>query len=146
MFKKVLLMLGTLLVATTVCLAQEKAATAPVVKKAPIQPTSAASGKDMFNQYCAPCHGADAKGNGPAATAMKSAPTDLTQLTRKHDGKFPAAKVASVLNFGSGLPSHGSADMPVWGPLFRSLDKYHDSVVQQRVSNIIGYIESLQVK
>jgi mono/diheme cytochrome c family protein len=146
MFKKGLMMLGTLLVATTVCLAQEKAATAPVVKKAPIQQTSAASGKEMFNQYCAPCHGTDAKGTGPAAPSMKSMPTDLTQLTKKNDGKFPAARISSILNFGSGLTSHGSADMPVWGPLFRSLDKYHDSVVQQRVSNIIGYIESLQAK
>jgi mono/diheme cytochrome c family protein len=146
MFKQGLMMLGTLLVATTVCLAQEKAATAPVIKKAPIQQTSAASGKDMFNQYCAPCHGKDAKGDGPAAPSMKSTPTDLTQLAKKNDGKFPAAKVSSILNFGSGVPSHGSADMPVWGPLFRSLDKYHDSVVQQRVANLTGYIESMQVK
>lgn len=146
MFKQGLMMLGTLLVATTVCLAQEKASTAPVVKKAPIQQTSAASGKDMFNQYCAPCHGTDGKGNGPAAASMKSAPTDLTMLAKKNDGKFPAAKISSTLNFGSGISSHGSADMPVWGPLFRSLDKYHDSVVQQRVANLVGYMETLQVK
>lgn len=146
MFRKSFMLLGTLLVATTVCLAQENAATAPVVQKTPIKPTSAASGKEMFSQYCAPCHGTDGKGNGPAAGAMKSAPTDLTQLAKKNDGKFPASKVSSVLNFGSGLASHGSADMPVWGPLFRSLDKYHDSVVHQRVSNLVGYIETLQVK
>lgn len=146
MFNKNLITLGALLVASTVCLAQEKAATKPVVKKAPIQQTSAASGKEMFSQYCAPCHGVDGKGNGPAAPSMKSMPTDLTQMAKKNDGKFPAAKVSGVLNFGSGLASHGSADMPVWGPLFRSLDKYHDSVVQQRVSNLVGYIESLQVK
>lgn len=146
MFNKKLITLGALLVAATVCLAQEKAATKPVVKKAPIQQTSAASGKEMFTQYCAPCHGVDGKGNGPAAPSMKSMPTDLTQLAKKNDGKFPAPRVSGVLNFGSGMASHGSADMPVWGPLFRSLDKYHDSVVQQRVSNLVGYIESLQVK
>ena len=146
MFKKSLMVLGTLLVATTVCLAQEKAETKPVVKKAPIQQTSAASGKEMFTQYCAPCHGADGKGNGPAASSMKSMPTDLTQLAKKNDGKFPSAKMASTLNFGDGQTAHGSKDMPVWGPLFRSLDKYHDSVVQQRVANLVGYIETLQVK
>ncbi len=146
MFKQSLMVLGTLLVATTVCLAQEKANTAPIVKKAPIQHTSAASGKEMFTQYCAPCHGAEGKGNGPAASSMKSLPTDLTMLAKKNDGKFPAAKIASTLNFGSTVGSHGSADMPVWGPLFHSLDKYHDSVVQQRVSNLVGYIETLQAK
>ena len=144
MFKQAFVVLGTLLVASTVTLAQ--ATTQPVVKKVPIQQTSAASGKDMYDAYCAPCHGTDGKGNGPAASAMKSAPVDLTQLTKKHDGKYPAAYVAGVLRFGSGPASHGSADMPVWGPLFRSLDKYHDTVEQQRVSNLVNYIETLQAK
>ncbi len=148
MFKKAMFALGALFVATTVCLAQQSTPQVkPVVKQTPIQQTSAASGKDMFNQYCAPCHGIDGKGNGPAAPALKTTPTDLTQLTRKHDGKFPASFVAGVLQFGGGpAASHGSADMPVWGPLFRSLDKYHDTVVQQRVSNLVSYIESLQAK
>ncbi|HEY2119841.1 MAG TPA: cytochrome c [Candidatus Acidoferrum sp.] len=144
MFKQAFVVLGTLLVASTVTLAQ--ATTQPVVKKVPIQQTSAASGKDMYDAYCAPCHGTDGKGNGPAASAMKSAPVDLTQLTKKHDGKYPAAYVAGVLRFGNGPASHGSADMPVWGPLFRSLDKYHDAVEQQRVSNLVNYIETLQAK
>ena len=77
---------------------------------------------------------------------MKKVPTDLTQLASKHDGKYPADSMASVLKFGSSLASHGSADMPVWGPLFKSLDKYHESVVQQRISNLVTYIESLQAK
>lgn len=144
MLKQAFFVLGTLLVAATVTSAQ--ATTQPVVKKMPIQQTSAASGKDMYDAYCAPCHGTDGKGNGPAASAMKSAPVDLTQLTKKHDGKYPAAYVAGVLRFGSGPASHGSADMPVWGPLFRSLDKYHDTVEQQRVSNLVNYIETLQAK
>jgi mono/diheme cytochrome c family protein len=140
MFKQAFVMLGTLLVASTVTLAH--AMTQPVV----IQQTSAASGKDMYNAYCAPCYGPDGKGNGPAASAMKSAPVDLTQLTKKHDGKYPAPYFAEVLRFGSGPASHGSADMPVWGPLFRSLDKYHETVEQQRVSNLVNYIETPQAK
>jgi len=145
MFKQAFIVLGTLLVAITVTLAQT-ATTNPVVKKEPIQQTSPASGKDMFNAYCAPCHGIDGKGNGPAAAAMKSPPTDLSELAKTHNGKYPAAYVSGILRFGSGPSSHGSADMPVWGPLFRSLDKYHDAVEQQRVSNLVSYIETLQVK
>jgi mono/diheme cytochrome c family protein len=147
MWNKSMILTGTLLLATGLCLAQDKTETKPVVKETTIKPTSAASGKDMFTQYCAPCHGADAKGNGPAASAMKTAPTDLTQLARKHDGKFPANSVANTLKFGGGgSGAHGSAEMPVWGPLFQSLDKYHDSVVQQRISNIVNYIDGLQAK
>jgi mono/diheme cytochrome c family protein len=140
------ILLGTLVVATSLCLAQQKTEQKPVVKQTAIQQTSAASGKEMYTQYCAPCHGTDGKGTGPAASAMKAPPTDLTQLAKKHDGKYPADHVAAVLRFGSGPGAHGSADMPVWGPLFKSLDKFHDTTVQQRVSNLVAYIETLQAK
>jgi mono/diheme cytochrome c family protein len=147
MLRKSMILLGTLAVATSLCLAQEKADQKPVVKQTPIKQTSATSGKEMFTQYCAPCHGAGGKGNGPAASAMKAPPTDLTQLTKTHDGKFPADHLTSVLKFGSGpAGAHGSKDMPVWGPLFQSLDKYHDAAVQQRISNLVEYIETLQAK
>ena len=137
MLKKSMILLGALVVAASLCLAQDKPTDQkPVVKQTTIKPTSPVSGKEMFTQYCAPCHGADGKGNGPAASAMKAQPTDLTQLARKHDGKYPANSVASVLKFGGGPGAHGSAEMPVWGPLLQSLDKFHDTVVQQRISNI----------
>jgi mono/diheme cytochrome c family protein len=145
MLKKGIIVIGTLLAVTSFCFAQETQK--PEVKKTVIKQTNAASGKEMYTQYCAPCHGVDGAGKGPAAPAMKSQPTDLTQLARKHDGQYPANTVAGVLKFGSGAnAAHGSADMPIWGPLFQSLDKYHDSVVQQRISNIVTYIETLQAK
>jgi len=146
MFKHSLLVMGALFAATSLCLAQQATQTKPEVKKEPIKQTSAASGKEMYTQYCASCHGADAKGNGPAAAAMKAPPTDLTQLAKTHEGKYPASMVAATLKFGGGPGVHGSADMPVWGPLFQSLDKYHDAVVQQRISNLVSYIETLQAK
>jgi mono/diheme cytochrome c family protein len=128
------------------CLAQEQTAPKPVVKDAAIQQTNPASGKEMYTEYCAPCHGTDGKGTGPAAGAMKAPPTDLTMLAKKQGGKFPANHVSSVLKLGSGAGAHGSADMPVWGPLFKSLDRYHETTVQQRISNLVGYVETLQAK
>jgi mono/diheme cytochrome c family protein len=146
MWTKGMTLLGTLAVTAGLCLAQEQTATKPVVKETAIQQTNAASGKEMYTEYCAPCHGMDGKGTGPAAGAMKTPPTDLTQLAKKQGGKFPANHVTSVLKFGPGARAHGSADMPVWGPLFQSLDRYHDTTAQQRIANLIGYIETLQVK
>jgi hypothetical protein len=97
----------------------------------------------MYIQYCEPCHGIEGTGKGPAASALKSPPTDLTQLARKHDGKYPASSVAGVLKLGSGSSAaHGLADMPVWGPLLPSVDQYHDSVVQQRISNLVTYLQA----
>lgn len=115
------------------------------VKKEPIGMTSPASGSEMFNSYCAPCHGKDAKGNGPAATALKNPPANLTQLAKKSGGKFPADHVANVLRSGvSG--AHGSSDMPVWGPLFSKISSNDDAIIQMRIANLIHYLESLQEK
>ncbi len=146
MLSKSSIALATLLVAAGICFAQQSTETKPEIKKQPIQQTNPASGKEMYMQYCAACHGADGKGNGPAASSLKTPPPDLTLLAKNHDGKFPASAVSSVLKFGAGPGSHGSSDMPVWGPLFQSLDKYHDGVVQQRISNVVKYIEGLQAK
>ena len=100
----------------------------------------------MYNSYCAVCHGTNGKGDGPAASAMKVAPPDLTVLAQKAGGKYPSAHVASVIRGQASLPSHGSEDMPVWGPLFSSISQGHEGQVQQRVSNLVKYIETLQAK
>jgi mono/diheme cytochrome c family protein len=140
--------LAVILVAvTTFAVAQQAPAqTAPTVKHVPITNTPSNSGKEMFNSYCAVCHGKDGKGNGPAASAMKTPPTDLTLLAKKSDGKYPAAHVAAVIRGQATTPSHGSQDMPVWGPLFSSISQGHDAQVQQRTANLVTYIESLQAK
>jgi len=121
-------------------------AQAPTVKHVPISNAPSNSGKEMFHSYCAVCHGTDGKGNGPAASAMKTPPTDLTTLAQKNGGKYPAAHVAAVIRGQATTASHGSQEMPVWGPLFSSISQGHDAEVQQRVTNLAKYIETLQVK
>ena len=116
------------------------------IKHVTIKPTSAASGQEMYKTYCAVCHGTDGKGNGPAADALKVPPPDLTALAGKNGGKYPASKVSSIIGGEEVLAAHGSKDMPIWGRLFRSMSGGHDSEVQQRVTNLNKYIESLQKK
>jgi mono/diheme cytochrome c family protein len=115
------------------------------VKKAPVPVTSASSGREMFDSYCAPCHGKDGKGNGPAATALKNPPANLTQLAKKNSGKFPGDHVATVLRNGL-TPAHGSSDMPIWGPLFSQVSGGDQSLVELRIANLVHYVESLQEK
>jgi mono/diheme cytochrome c family protein len=132
----------------TLAIAQQ-AATAPstpTVKHVPINRAPVNSGKDMFNSYCAVCHGTDAKGGGPAASAMKTNPVDLTTLAKKSGGKYPAAHVAAVLRGQAITASHGSQDMPIWGPLFSSISQGHEAQVQQRIANLVDYVETLQAK
>jgi mono/diheme cytochrome c family protein len=121
--------------------------TVPKVKDVPIQPTSPTSGPEMYATYCAACHGAKAKGNGPAAPAMKVPPPDLTALSQKNNGVFPADHVRAVLQFGVMTPAHGSADMPVWGDLLRTLHSTspnNDMVVNQRILNLTNYLKQIQ--
>jgi mono/diheme cytochrome c family protein len=123
------------------------AQTGPVIKKVPVTPTSAASGKQMYTTYCAVCHGADGRGGGPAAAALKTQPTNLAQLTKENGGKFPETHIYSVLQFGMEEPAHGSKDMPVWGPALRSLDRGSSAAVMQehqRLANLTDYLKTLQ--
>jgi len=118
----------------------------PQIKHAPAAQTSAASGKEMFMSYCASCHGKDAKGDGPAAAALKQAPADLTALAKTNGGQYPDMKVTSVLRGEAKLAAHGTQDMPVWGPVFWKMSQGHESEVTQRIANLNHYIASLQVK
>jgi len=142
MLKRItVLSIACLLTFTTMGAGQKK-----TIKHVPIQQTSPASGKEMFMQYCAACHGKDAKGDGPAASALKVPPSDLTVLARHNGGKFPDVHVESVLQFGSNMPAHGTREMPIWGPLLQSLKRTNDAQVKQRIVNLTDYINSLQVK
>jgi len=117
-----------------------------VIQHTTIQATSPASGKEMYTAYCAVCHGTDGKGGGPAASALKTPPADLTTLSKNNGGKFPSMKVTSAIRGDSGLPAHGSKEMPVWGSLFWTMSHGHEGEVQQRVANLTHYVESLQAK
>jgi len=137
-----LAMLLTLAIAQQAAPAQN----APAVKHVPITNAPPNSGKEMFNSYCAVCHGKDAKGGGPAASAMKTPPIDLTLLAKNNGGKYPAPHVAAVMRGQAMTASHGSQDMPVWGPLFSSISQGHEAQVQQRIANLVEYIGTLQTK
>jgi mono/diheme cytochrome c family protein len=119
------------------------AKTSPTVDET-LPPNYVPSGKLVYQQYCATCHGTDAKGTGPMASFLKTRPSDLTLLTKRHGGKFPKEYVRSVLEFGPGPSAHGSSDMPTWGPIFRYFDKQNERAVQQRITNMCNYLTSLQ--
>ncbi len=116
------------------------------IKSAPATYTSPTSGRQMYDAYCASCHGQGGKGNGPAAPALKSTPTDLTQLAAKNGGTYPASHVAEVIKGDMMMPAHGSKQMPVWGPVFLYLEQQDPAMAQLRIRNLTKYIEGLQQK
>lgn len=131
------------LASVMIVVAQEAKTT---VKHEAAAQTSPASGKEMFTSYCAACHGKDAKGDGPAAAALKATPADLTVLAKLNGGKYPSNKVTSVLRGQTNLVPHGDQEMPVWGRVFLRMCQGHEEVVTQRIANLNRYLESLQVK
>jgi len=118
----------------------------PEIKHVPAAYTDPTAGKEMYNSYCASCHGVDGKGDGPAAPALKAVPTNLTTLALKNGGKFPAAHVATEIQGGAMTPAHGSKEMPVWGPIFMTIGGHSPAQVQLRIRNLTNYLESIQIK
>lgn len=100
-------------------------------------------GPDLFHAYCASCHGLDAKGHGPAAIALKTPVPDLTHLASNSGGKFPDARVRKTIMGDDVIASHGSREMPVWGPIFHQVEEDVDRG-NVRLENLVKYLESIQ--
>lgn len=126
--------------------AQGQGQAATQIKRETARPLTSIEGKDTYAAYCASCHGTTGTGNGPAAPALKVAPTDLTRLAALGGGKFDALKIEQLILGKSKVPlSHGSPDMPIWGPVFHAMssDTAGESL---RVQNLVNYLKSIQAK
>jgi len=115
-----------------------------------VSPQALAAGKTMYVKYCAACHGPGGKGDGRMAAALKTKPTDLTQLAKKSGGTFPYMTVLDTVDGTAPIPAHGSRDMPVWGETFQSTGAEGGSVMEQaRVRGelmlLVDYLRSVQV-
>jgi mono/diheme cytochrome c family protein len=111
------------------------------IDKGPIKPTPAANAQKMFDTYCAVCHGKDGTGNGPAAKALAKAPADLTRISARNNGTFPDVRVRRYIEGLDEVAAHGTRDMPMWGELFRSLNR---DTAQIRIAALSEYLKSLQ--
>jgi mono/diheme cytochrome c family protein len=113
----------------------------PVLAQSPVP----LDGPSVYRAYCAACHGADGKGHGPAAEALKRKPTDLTTIAKNNAGMFPRTTLQDVLTNGGKWKAHGSKEMPTWGPIFMVVDK-DEKIAYAHIYNLLTYLESIQVK
>jgi len=134
---------GFLVLSTTAFAAGDE--NTKTIKKVNARPTATLNGADLFKEYCAVCHGNDAKGDGPAADALKKRPADLTQLSRKNNGTFPELHVMNFIKGQDVVAAHGSRDMPVWGSIFSQMSSNPD-LVQVRTYALLKYLEEMQAK
>lgn len=108
------------------------------------------SGAEMYQRFCASCHGANAGGDGPVAPRIKGGVPDLTHIASRHGGQFPADEVHRTIDGRLERPAHGSRNMPVWGWEFYNhaspnYDK-EDMRVDAMVGRLVDYLRSVQVQ
>ncbi len=105
------------------------------------------SGAYAFRTYCATCHGADGKGEGPLAENLRFRPPDLTVIAKGNGGEYPAEKVHRIVDGRKPLPGHGGPDMPIWGDAFKNPETgFDDASVKERIRAVVEYVRTLQAK
>jgi mono/diheme cytochrome c family protein len=104
------------------------------------------SAESDYQDYCASCHGAGAKGDGAIAKSLLRRPSNLTVLTRRNKGRFPEERVFDAVD-GRRTLVHSDSDMPAWAAVFANAPE--SSGVENataRIDALVHYLQSLQVK
>jgi len=110
-------------------------------------------GKMEFTKNCAACHGGRGKGNGPIVDFLKQAPSDLTQIQKNNDGRFPMQDIYDTIVDAGQNRAHGDQIMPVWGERY-ALEQIAEegeygigssrAEIQARVLELVFYLAGIQ--
>jgi mono/diheme cytochrome c family protein len=107
-----------------------------------------AGGELEYQNYCAVCHGIDARGTGIMSKYLTVRPSNLTQLAKTNKDQFPFWQVYRTIDGREEVRGHGTREMPVWGARFR-----HDaggsgsaerSQVAGRILSLVFYLQHIQ--
>ena len=67
-------------------------------------------------------------------------------LAKNNGGKFPKERAEKFISGDTpSIQSHGSREMPIWGPIFHQVE-YDQDLGDVRLQNLIKYLESIQAK
>ncbi len=101
------------------------------------------TGQNEYSEYCVACHGSNGKGNGLKAKQLATTPTDLTLLSKKNGGSFPETAIYNIID-GRRVGDYHGQEMPIWGQYFKDIEDDEDAI-DERISNLIEYLKSIQV-
>lgn len=105
------------------------------------------SGEETFHRFCASCHGASGRGDGPVAAGLPIAVPDLTLLEQRQGERFPEATLRKIIDGREIVVYHGTRYMPVWGYEFwvaEGADEAAQRSVEIIIANLIDYLRSIQ--
>ena len=105
------------------------------------------SGAELFDRFCASCHGSQAHGDGPVAATLNVVVPDLTTIEVRY-GEFPAMLIRDVVD-GRGIDkrAHGTRTMPVWGYEFwveEGGDVNAQRAVRDAINKLVEHLRSIQ--
>jgi mono/diheme cytochrome c family protein len=105
------------------------------------------TGAQLFQRFCASCHGKTAEGDGPVATTFRMDVPDLTRLAKRRGGEFPRDLVRRIIDGTDVKAPHGSREMPVWGQEFWMAQGADDDARQKTnllIFRLVEYLALLQ--
>jgi mono/diheme cytochrome c family protein len=106
-----------------------------------------AAGRDLFEQHCELCHGAEGRGDGPLSEELKVAPADLTKISARRGGTFPEVEVREMIDGRRTVRAHGKSDMPIWGRAFgggAAAGKEKEAEVKKKLDQLVAFLRSIQ--
>ena len=103
-------------------------------------------GRADFLRLCSSCHGASARGDGPASSSLKTRPADLTRIAARREGSFSVREVTAYIDGRREVAAHGSREMPVWGLILAQ--PIHEEAsgedLRGRLLVLVEYLRSIQ--
>jgi mono/diheme cytochrome c family protein len=107
-------------------------------------------GAAIYGDFCATCHGAEGRGDGPMADVLAVEVPDLTRIAARAGGAFPRYDVVAKIDGRDPVVSHGGA-MPVWGPVFEGgeaafvrTEAGQPIVTSRGIAALVAWLEGVQ--
>ena len=106
------------------------------------------SGEQLYQRFCAGCHGPTAHGDGRVARSLGVIVPDLTLLAQRNHGEFPQERIIKIIDGRIIIGKHNDdRTMPVWGEeLLRSEtgDPEAERQTAELIHKIVDYLGIIQ--
>lgn len=105
------------------------------------------SGKELYERYCASCHGTSGRGDGPVSKSLTVEVPDITRYAQRHGKVFDRELVERIIDGRHIIAAHGTRTMPVWGEAFSKVnvgDPDAERATRLQIQRLADYVEQLQ--